>query len=204
MISWFNMSKISRPFVTYSLFLLSVAPGSVGFVEHVGLDCGRVDGIHTDTTWTDGCREYKSWWKSLQITYIAPRAITGTNIWVTSPQLIQISCTCGWNLRVPDFHTVAESWRPGRVPGHGKGRQMPCTISWWRHQLETFSALLAICAGNSPVPGESPAQRPVTRSFDVFFDMRPKKRLSKQSLGWWFDTPWRPLWRQRNITIILT
>ena len=44
--------------------------------------------------------------------------------------------------------------------------------SWWRHQMETFSALLAICAGNSPVSGEFPAQRPVTRSFDVFFDVR--------------------------------
>ena len=40
-------------------------------------------------------------------------------------------------------------------------------LSWWRHQMETYSALLAICAGNSPVPGEFPAQRPVTRSFDV-------------------------------------
>ena len=50
--------------------------------------------------------------------------------------------------------------------------------------METFSALLAICAGNSPVPGEFPAQRPVTRSFDVYFDLRPNKRLSKQSLGW--------------------
>ena len=53
--------------------------------------------------------------------------------------------------------------------------------TWWRHQMETFSALLAICAGNSPVPGEFPAQRPVTRNFDVFFDLRPNKRLSKQS-----------------------
>ena len=34
--------------------------------------------------------------------------------------------------------------------------------------METVSALLVICAGNSPVPGEFPAQRPVTRSFDVF------------------------------------
>ena len=39
--------------------------------------------------------------------------------------------------------------------------------SWWRHQVETFSALLAICAGNSPFPGEFPTRRPVTRSFDV-------------------------------------
>ena len=44
--------------------------------------------------------------------------------------------------------------------------------------METFSALLTICAGNSPVPGEFPAQRPVTRSFDVFFDLRLNKRLS--------------------------
>ena len=35
--------------------------------------------------------------------------------------------------------------------------------------METFSALLAICTGNAPVTGEFPAQRPVTRSFDVFF-----------------------------------
>ena len=37
-------------------------------------------------------------------------------------------------------------------------------VSRWRHQMETFSALLANCAGNSPVTGESPAQRPVTRA----------------------------------------
>ena len=35
-----------------------------------------------------------------------------------------------------------------------------------------FSASLDICAGNSPVTGEFPAQMPVTRSFDVFFDLR--------------------------------
>ena len=71
-------------------------------------------------------------------------------------------------------------------------------LSWWRHQMETFSALLAICTGNSPVPGEFPAQRPVRRSFDVFFDLRLNKRLSKQSWGWWFDTLSRPLWRHCN------
>ena len=71
--------------------------------------------------------------------------------------------------------------------------------SWWRHQMETFSALLAICAGNSPVPGEFPTQRPVTRSFDVFFDLRLNKRLSKQSWGWWFETPSWSLWRHVNV-----
>ena len=52
--------------------------------------------------------------------------------------------------------------------------------------METFSALLAICAGNSPAPDDFPAQRPVTRSFDVFFDLYPNTRLSKQSWGWLF------------------
>ena len=45
-----------------------------------------------------------------------------------------------------------------------------------------------------------PAQRPVTRSFDVFFDLRLKERFSKQSWGWWFETSSRPLWRHRNVT----
>ena len=49
--------------------------------------------------------------------------------------------------------------------------------SWWRHQMGTFSALLAICAGNSPASGEFPAQRPVTRSFDGFFDLCLNKWL---------------------------
>ena len=61
----------------------------------------------------------------------------------------------------------SEVWTIGLCLGlvHGK---------WWRHRMETFSALLALCAGNSPVTGEFPAQRPVTRSFDVFFDLRLK------------------------------
>ena len=75
---------------------------------------------------------------------------------------------------------------------------IPCQFPWWRHQMETFSALLAICAENSAVTGEFPAQRPVTRKFDVFFDMRPNKLLSKQSWGWWFETPPHPLWRHLN------
>ena len=69
---------------------------------------------------------------------------------------------------------------------------------WWRHQMEAFSALLAICAGNSPVPGEFLTQRPVTQSFDAFFDLRPNKQLSKQWWSWWFETPSWSLWRHRN------
>ena len=48
------------------------------------------------------------------------------------------------------------------------------------------------------VPGEFPAQRPVTQSFDVFVDLCLNKRLSKQSWGWWFEMLSHPLWRRRN------
>ena len=81
-------------------------------------------------------------------------------------------------------------------PSQGLNESKPFD-SWWRHQMETFSTLLAICVGNSPVPGELFTQRPVTRSFDVYCDLRPNKRLSKQSSGWWFETPSRPIWRHR-------
>ena len=64
--------------------------------------------------------------------------------------------------------------------------------------METFSALLALCAGKSPVTGEFPAQRPVTRSFVVFFDLHLNNRLSKHWRGWWCGTPPRPLWRTCN------
>ena len=71
--------------------------------------------------------------------------------------------------------------------------------SWWHHQIEPFSVLQAICAGNSPVPDEFPAQKPVTRSFDVFFDLRLNQRLSKQSWGWCFETIPRLLWLLCNV-----
>ena len=57
------------------------------------------------------------------------------------------------------------------------------------------------CAGNSPVTGEFPAQRPVTQSFDVFFDLRLNKRLSKQSWCKWMETLSRSSWRHCNAAI---
>ena len=68
----------------------------------------------------------------------------------------------------------------------------------WRHEMEPFSALLALYAGNSPVTGEFPSQRPVTRSVDVFFDLCLNKQLSEPSWGWWFGAPSRSLWRHCN------
>ena len=53
---------------------------------------------------------------------------------------------------------------------------------WWCHQMETFSALLACCEGNPPVTGGFPSQRLVTRSFDVFFDLRPHNGQWRKAL----------------------
>ena len=80
----------------------------------------------------------------------------------------------------------------GRLEAHD------CNHAWWRHQMKTFSVLLALCAGNSQDTGEFPSQRPVTRSFDVFFYLSLNKPLSKQLWGRLFETPWRSLWRYCN------
>ena len=69
--------------------------------------------------------------------------------------------------------------------------------------METFSVLLDICLVNSPFIGEFAAQRPATRSIDVFFDLCLNKRLSKQWWGWWFETSSRPLWCHCNGVVML-
>ena len=65
-------------------------------------------------------------------------------------------------------------------------------FAWWRHQLEAFSALLALCAGHSPITGEFIAQSQ-WRGTLISFYLRLNKRLRKQSWGWWFETPSRSL-----------
>ena len=94
---------------------------------------------------------------------------------------------------------------------------MPPQSSWWGiklgipkprvvttpHAMMTSSngnifRITGLCAGNSPVTGEFPSQRPVARSFDVFFDLRLNKQLRKQSRHRLFDTPSRSLWRRCN------
>ena len=59
--------------------------------------------------------------------------------------------------------------------------------------------------GEFTVTSEFPTQRAVPRSFDIFFDLHLNKRLSKQSWGWWFETPSHPLWHHCNsipVTIV--
>ena len=61
-------------------------------------------------------------------------------------------------------------------------------MQWWRHQMETFSRYW-------------PSQMPVTRTFDIFFDLRINNRLNKQSRRWWFETRSRSLCRHCNGTV---
>ena len=120
-------------------------------------------------------------------------------IWVTTslmmPWLRRLSCSyCAYEIR--RFRPL-KSW--SRADSRLAPSQWKMLLPWWRHQTETFSALLAICAGNSPVTGELPAPRLVTQSFDVFFDLCLNNRLSKQSWGWWFEMPLCPLWHHCNV-----
>ena len=74
--------------------------------------------------------------------------------------------------------------------------------TWWSFMMTSsngniFRVTGPLC-GEFTGPGEFPTQRPVTQSFDIFFDLRLNKRLNKQSWGWWFETLSRPFWRHRN------
>ena len=63
----------------------------------------------------------------------------------------------------------------------------------WKHFPRYWPFVRGI--PRSPVNSRT---KPVTRSFNVYFDLRPNKRLSKQPWGWWFETPSWSLWRQCN------
>ena len=104
--------------------------------------------------------------------------------------LMELSALCHTSCGIRKFHSAVCRQRVENTE--------IMTTTWWRHEMETFSALLAIFAGSSPATGEFPAQRPVTQSFDVFCDLRLNKRLNKQSWALRFEKPSRPLWRHSN------
>ena len=109
---------------------------------------------------------------------------------------------CAWTYHVFRDYTLritTTSPRGQWVNNQGHRCHQCMFCAWWRDENETFSAFLALCMGNSPVTGEFPSQRPVTRGFDVFFDLHLNKRLSKQSWGWWFEMPSRSLWCHHNV-----
>ena len=109
-------------------------------------------------------------------------------------------------------HNQAKTKRNEHVQDYAIGQIVLVPMKWfWTCSLRfvmmtssngnIFRVTGHLC-GEFTGPGEFPAQRPVTRSFDVFFDLRLNKRLSKQSWGWWFETQSCPLWRQCNVIII--
>ena len=99
-----------------------------------------------------------------------------------------------WKMSPFDDVIMSMGWcKKDVTPGH-----FSCTNLWWCHQMKLFPVLLALCAGNSPVTGEFPAQRQVTLSFDVFFDLRRNPKLSKQWRCWWFEIPSHSLWHHCN------
>ena len=101
----------------------------------------------------------------------------------------------GWNKK-PRVHIAGPLWKKiaSWFPSENASNLVAFPCPRWRHQIETFSAF-HLCG---QFTSEFPAQRPMTRSFDVFFDLRLNKRLSKQSWGLWFETPSRRIRRHCN------
>ena len=129
------------------------------------------------------------WWPgSLTYVYVyRPQRVNSNWTWITTRWLFHWKSL---RIFVLIAFTLFNAYFCSNIWGH--------YLTWWRHQMKAYSALLALYAGNSPFTGEFPSQGPVTRSFDVFFDLHQSKRLSKQSWGWWFQTPLCSLWRHCN------
>ena len=100
-------------------------------------------------------------------------------------------------------HQLSKSWQiisyresyGNLVNWYGVINGILANSTWWFHQMETFSALLAFYVGNSPVTG--------TKANDMelscFFNPRLNKWLSKQSWGCWFQMPSGSLWHHCNV-----
>ena len=125
-----------------------------------------------------------------------------------------------WNMFLRVQFTIFQHWFRQRLvafsaPSHYLNQCWPSSpthICGTRGRWINSTSLIMMTSSNGNIfrvtgplcgeftgPGEFPAQRPVTRSFDVFFDLRPNKRLSKQAWGWWFKTPSWSLWRRCNV-----
>ena len=84
------------------------------------------------------------------------------------------------------------------ITTHTSFMQLHDDVIKWKHFPHYWPFVLGIHRSQMNIPHKG---QWVTRSFDVFFDLRLNKRLSKQSRRWWFETPLRPLLRQCNETI---
>ena len=95
--------------------------------------------------------------------------------------MVQTIACCLCSAKPLSDHMMAYQWLGINFSLKVSSAKWRSLCLWWRHQMEALSALPSLCAGKSPVIGEFPSQRPVTRSFDVFFDLRLNERLSQQS-----------------------
>ena len=77
-------------------------------------------------------------------------------------------------------------------------RSQPCRYHMMTSSNGNIFRVTGHLCGEFTSPGEFPLQRPVTRSFDIFFDLRLNKRLRKQPWSWWFEMVSCPLWRHCN------
>ena len=161
------------------------------------------------------------------VEFPAQRPVTRSFDVFFDPQLNELLSkqSCGWRFETPSRSLWRHSKDVIRLVAtallqllHNVRRQKGCTPHakiycvllskflwqqkslgpWWRHQMESFSSVLVLCVGNSPVTGQFPSQRQVTRSFDIFFDLRLNKRLSKESRRRWLETPSHSIWRHCN------
>ena len=117
--------------------------------------------------------------------------------WGARASVAMLSIWFSWNILVLSEYSGYSIIRVKPRPIVKSRKSRRDILAWRRHQMETFSALLAISVGNSPVPGDSPR----TKASDTelwCFDLRLNNRLGKQLSGWLFETLSRPLWRHCN------
>ena len=98
--------------------------------------------------------------------------------------------------RQPSSHHLSQHW-PRFLRPYGVARSYHNDVIEWKH----FPRYSPFVQGIHRSPVNSPHKRPVTRSFDVSLICALNKRLSKQSWGWWFETPSRSFWRRCNVLL---
>ena len=166
------------------------------------VSCAEFHSDNFNATWT------KTEWNFRWI------CITMTNHWMKlAPYeriyIMQIFLSCEYYFSSGmTFSMWSIRWDPPPPPTHTHTPPFtpppPLLLSFPPHHPTPYThahpllLALCVCAGNSPVTDEFPSQMAVMRCFDVFVDLRLNKRFSKQSWGWWYETPSRPLWRHCN------
>ena len=126
-----------------------------------------------------------------------------TITWTTVDKSTMTSCGIDLRTFSQEILTVSLiSWYGNEITNLRLQLHLPGAIEWthddifkWKHFPCNWPFVWGIHRSSVNIP----SQRPVTRSFDVFFDLRLNKELSKQSRVQWFETPSCSLWRHCNV-----